>query len=400
MLFYLEVPESNLDNLRKKVAALNKRAEKAGTPLIEVSISQEVFYKKTTDGVSFRYRKVALSGDSPVFDGYSFVAVLEPSGSDGENIIKRAPSKEEELPIPPKYRTSGTFCDHCKKSRSRSETILIHSDEGGFMQVGKSCLGDFLDKESLQRLAFWSEIDWSDLRSTEEEGSFTSQESFFDTERMILLASRVISLYGYLSNKNASSANSSTAGRMQELLCFQQSLASSVEREAHKQLADKLKPSDEDIAFVPLFKSWLQNAADSDYIHNIRLLVKTPHVSLDKLSLLASAVFSAKKDLGELKERSKEPFLDEYFGVPKTRYKNQTLILRKRIATTGFRDEDAYLYLFRDTEGRQFSWFSGKELDSSIKDGNEMVCDYTVKEHRVYKERKVTIITRLSLSGS
>ena len=92
--------------------------------------THEVHSEVTTVEVT----KIKLSGEIPVVGGYSFVGVIEPSG-----ISRSAPEEN----IPANLLKKIGSCDHCKKVRNRSMTIVVRKGKT-YKVVGSGCVKDFL----------------------------------------------------------------------------------------------------------------------------------------------------------------------------------------------------------------------------------------------------------------
>jgi hypothetical protein len=113
---------------------------------------------------------IEIEGLDPVrLDGWQFAARVETvSGSD--NLLFSVPGLE----IPERFSNSGCRCDHCSTYRNRVETFIVfNADSGEWLQVGKSCLADFVGNRSAESVAslfrFWGEItlDLAKLRDSE-----------------------------------------------------------------------------------------------------------------------------------------------------------------------------------------------------------------------------------------
>ena len=90
---------------------------------------------------------------------YYFVASLEWIDEAGENLIKKI-SADEYVPEIYKKRRN---CDHCKTNRRRKSTIILkHVDTEEYIQVGKTCVKDYLGYDLgnyAAYLSFFSDLD-------------------------------------------------------------------------------------------------------------------------------------------------------------------------------------------------------------------------------------------------
>jgi hypothetical protein len=84
---------------------------------------------------------VTISGQAPRYAGWRFVASVD-AVDGGGTILRYPPGREAAV------RNTDVVagqCDHCHTRRARRRTMLIaHDDTGQLLQVGSSCLKDFL----------------------------------------------------------------------------------------------------------------------------------------------------------------------------------------------------------------------------------------------------------------
>lgn len=83
---------------------------------------------------------VTISGEAPRYAGWRFVASVD--AVDGGTILRYPPGRDAA------FRNTDVVaghCDHCHTRRARRRTMLLaHDDTGQLLQVGTSCLKDFL----------------------------------------------------------------------------------------------------------------------------------------------------------------------------------------------------------------------------------------------------------------
>ena len=163
------IASSNKNAVIKQLEKMSKRAIRLSLPQISYG-----FDKPFVDTSGHLMIPIDISGPISVnYDNWEFVATLQHLPT-GENII-RSISKDSD--IPPQYRSNDSICEHCKVNRYRKDTYLVyHIHKNTYMQVGSSCIKDFLGGNSpdnillVTRYLFWiyagSNLFWSsyDLR--------------------------------------------------------------------------------------------------------------------------------------------------------------------------------------------------------------------------------------------
>jgi len=145
------IPRQYMADLEKKVAKINKVADKLDKPLVSLYKFDQYDTVKYTGRRGYRSsytaEYVGVRGETPVLDGWRFLAVVLHSRTGNE--FKQVP--QEFTHITDKQSTElsefvyrDKQCDHCNKQRPRNATYLVrHDDTGEIKQVGSTCLGDF-----------------------------------------------------------------------------------------------------------------------------------------------------------------------------------------------------------------------------------------------------------------
>ncbi len=147
------IPAQNIGQLRFRIDQLNARAEKLGVGGIEYHeitsycISPAGIARKTAREVI----EIEITGGR-VGLGWNLLGVIE--HTDAGNILRAAPGAT----IPESYRTAPRECDHCGTARQRTNTFLAETPDGGsIVQLGRSCLRDYLGHIDAEQLAGWLE---------------------------------------------------------------------------------------------------------------------------------------------------------------------------------------------------------------------------------------------------
>lgn len=144
-----QVLELHLKSLEKKVKSYAKRAQKQGLIPLALHVGTKTWVERSTpDGRTARLPvySVTMIGDAPTTDDWTFIAALHhtPSGT----VIQRAWGvTEANFPEADlvKFRDRDSACEHCNLRRKRNDTyVLQHKTNGTVIQVGRTCLGDFL----------------------------------------------------------------------------------------------------------------------------------------------------------------------------------------------------------------------------------------------------------------
>lgn len=121
---------------------------------------------------------------------------------DGAPLIARTPGTEAiTLPV---IDDAGA-CQHCGKSRVRTETFLVANLDGRLAQVGRNCLLDFLGHDPAAALRQAKLLD--DFTKSFGHGFGPTSEFFYDTAAVLALAAQVAAHGGFLGTHKAAEIN-------------------------------------------------------------------------------------------------------------------------------------------------------------------------------------------------
>src|SRR6185437_12405361 len=168
-----EIPEYRLDAFKAVVAKAAKKAAKLGVEAFAVAeagvearvlertqVGDEVVFvlknpaevrmdalfdgAEAPRGVTRTTVNVVLvdvTGPEPVLEGWRFVAAID-HDPDG-NVVRQVPGDSNPVQVSD-WVAAAPDCEHCKLARSRRETYLLVHETGTLIQVGSTCIRDFL----------------------------------------------------------------------------------------------------------------------------------------------------------------------------------------------------------------------------------------------------------------
>ena len=425
-------PADRLETLDKAINKLARRARKIGAvePTYTVLSHFDRVWMKDTgklidtdeqgnividpDSVKKRVRFVAVRIDGPIItvDGWTFAATVE--HTEAGNAVKRAPywmGVEED--IPHGYRDGAPHCDHCNTVRRRKYSFLVTDGNGGWKQIGRNCLADFLGRDP--RSAAWSVMFWEKVGGMcefEEEGYFGGG-GYIPTchlfDEFITATFHSVRKEGWLSRSAAYQSydeRTATADLAWSLITpIQGSDRFAREAEAHRQSEyDSIKPADREKAEKAL--TWTRDnleglgvANRSDYDQNLHIALCKPSVDSKDSGIVASLVVGYKRNIeDELKRRERASKSNEHVGTIGERVHGLTLLAIK------FREFDSdygarIMAQYEDADGNSLILWGGKypEDKDTGKDadvGDTVTASWTIKDHKEYKGRKQTLLTR------
>lgn len=385
----IAVDASKLPEFMKSFGKLRARAAKLGCELptyelvtdwSHVFFHSDAFGNKWTSGA--HVKGVRVTGPRPKFAGWSLVAKLEPLGD--INLIKSVPDAGE---LPASFR-SGTQCEHCNKSRRRSETFVVRHEDGRMMRVGRQCIGDFLGGTSPANVAllFALAIDCGSFGGSDDEesgGWGCRAPSAWPLDTFVGLVIRDINTNGWLSRAQARDGFSPSTSD----LAFQRMIGDK------RNGKDPERPTTEELESARAAIEWAKSLKGaSDFEHNIMAIARTDHVTMKTLGM-AAAIYNAHQRCLE-REVARREFArlnanSVHVGEVKQR-------LSFTLTVTAIYDSEGdygctHIHTMVDAHGNVFKWFASSER---LTIGTAYNVVGTVKSHGEYKGRKETTLTR------
>lgn len=199
--------KSTFAKITEKVESLNRRAEKRGLdPAFSITVERE-FSVRTKGTYEFEdFVEFHVDGIYPAIPGYTFAAVVDHASG---GLIFRNPAFVEDVDLTP-FADRKT-CDHCRTKRRRSKTILLSDKSGKIIQVGTTCIIDFLGKEAAA-LEFFAEN--SDILGDSNDDGHYASSPHYDTGEICSIAVKLISDFGFVK----SNTPGSTAGMIMDFV--------------------------------------------------------------------------------------------------------------------------------------------------------------------------------------
>lgn len=190
--------KSTFAKIVEKVESLNRRAEKRGlAPAFAITVERE-FSVRTTGTYEYEdFVEFRIDGVYPAIPGYTFAAVVDHASG---GLIFRNPAFSEDVDLTP--FADRKICDHCGTKRQRSKTILLSDREGKIIQIGTTCIIDFLGKEA-GALEFFSENSGI-LGDSDDDGHYASSPHY-DTVEICSIAVKLIADFGFVKSNTMGS---------------------------------------------------------------------------------------------------------------------------------------------------------------------------------------------------
>lgn len=425
---------SNMAGVQASLEALRKRGARRNLPTLEWSWGRPVTEMVTrefqhrdelpagavllaTGSISVTARvpvtrmPLTLPCEAPKYAGWTFAAALQ--HLDGENIVRAVPGET----LPTMYRSRGPACDHCRADRRRNDTYVLRHDDGRFVQVGSTCIGDFLGSDDAGKIASLASL-LSDARSLAEGGC---EEGFGfggsgDSSRLLVSFLAFVAFdmrsSGWVSRTAArENGGRATADQAWTFLT-----------DAKARNACKAFPADDDTAKAEAALSWAEaltdgevNASSGDYLHNVRAIARSGLVSYRTAGIGGSIVAAYERAMGRIRlnaERAARPTLNVHmgtegkkaaFGCNPGKGKAAAEVLSTDPLTldfvTGYSTDYGYTTVlkFRTKDGALIVWKASNTTLDRGDVGKRFTLKGTVKKHDNYKGELQTLMTRCTV---
>ena len=407
-----------LDGVKTSIDKMNVRARKLGVPEIAFTVTEETETEKRllpgydpqidnaddwTVYVHFTF--CVLDGKAPKLDGWSFVAALDHDTAGGAlPIIKRSPRDEAQGVDLDSYRRAENVCDHCGYKRDRLKTYIVVHDDGRTMQVGSTCIKDFLGGVSPERIARWSESVWDlfdEVGGAEGydmvEGGGGYDRHSIDLRRFLTLAAASARVEGWRSRWIDGERHQGTAD---EALHLMHSRA--------KQDRDWVSENvtDDDAAAVDAALEWLNTEVAerddlSEFEHNMvaicgdgRTWIKYGDAGIAAFLPQMHARHLGKVAERKVREKANAALADsEHIAAEGDRVKLTFTVIFNR----GFDGYYGTRYLTKGLtpDGNLIMWWGSGNAASQMEEGDTVSCTATIKAHSTDKfsgDAKITEI--------
>lgn len=286
------IPTHDLPTIQGRVDRINRRAEKLGLEGVTLEVGPETTRTELgEDGLTERvYHEVEVEvvGPTVMLAGWTFLASIDHN----EGLVATAPHVEADG-----FRAyvEEARCDHCHTNRDRSRTYVLEHEDGSRVQVGSTCINDFLGhKVSLWVMEAAGTLD-DDLES------WGSGEGNLGLESYLTVVAGVIRSYGWVSRSKARESfdlTSTADDAMQYIATHRSDVREAIVPGA---------ATDKDTEVARAAIEWaLSIEADNDYLYNLQTVAGNGYVTHRSMGIAASMVAAYRRTLEQEAERQAE----------------------------------------------------------------------------------------------
>lgn len=379
------IPGDNIDILTAQLLELNKKCKKLGLPPIYLEILKEGL-KYAPDGTCKYWTEVRVQGETPKYAGWSFGGTLQDQYDEAGNqlnILKMVPEvfTPEEIKL---FRSRPKWCDHCQENRRRNDTYLIKHESGKLMQVGATCLTNFMGGKNPHALAKAAEF----LAEAFEAGESAAHSGIIGHRQVLSTLLYLAWVWGAIRKYGWVSK-----GLAQKLLEEQGIRKTPTSQEALFTLQDKARgrevdylPEDQDYEKAQEALDWVRSLDSeelNDYLFTLKAALAGVCLDIRQIGYAAS-VFVAYRKAHPVAQEPQE--VSEYQGTlgEKITFTATVKVVHSYENAWG----RGYINKLVDPSGNCYTWF----YKSPLEEGTTHVFTAIVKKHQEYQEKKETQI--------
>ena len=372
----------------EKIARLNKRAAKRGwTGQVTITAERVEVRKHNAitglDVVTFR-NEVTISGEPPCYEGWTFLAKVDFDPEAGV-IISTAPGVDS---VDRSGLVEGA-CDHCQKDiASRRYVYLVRHEDGRQLQVGATCLKDFLGWSANPVFISSASLD-EELAECWTGGG--GMEERYAVETVLAASWACIQTFGW------HSASMHDGNATKHAVAAVLDPRSPKERE----LAAEVRPHIPDAAAMATrIREFILSddfKGDSEYVINLKGLARAESCPVKHFGLLVSApqawAKSVERDLrrqAEAEERN-----NTFAGAVKDKIEVTATVKSIRYLEGDY--GTTTVYTLAGADGRIYQWFASRSALGDEVTGDSLKLKATVKRLDEYNGAKTTVLTRAKI---
>lgn len=379
------IPVDNLPKLRLQIEKLSKAAESTGSDPIEYVETDEGLLLRIGQRKYAEYRRVIVKGPAPKYAGWEFVAKLEhhPAG----NMVYAVPAKT----VDSQWYKAPSDCQHCSTQRKRNFTYLVQNDSGDVLQLGSSCLADFLGHRNPEEIAFMAELLTSLDGDVQEFAKGGGSNSLIPLMDVLVMSAACMREFGWASRMSKSPTSQRVARQLWP-----------PRRTKYEEPDPPVHVKDVDKELAATARAWAAglDKIEDNYLQNLHVIASEDWITPKQFGLAVSMIVAYQRAMDQQVKRdeTKQKWQIEKDRKAKSQWigevgKRVDLKLFVYLVMPMSGQFASFLHKMYDEAGNEYSWFGSSQLDTE----QWYEVKATIKAHTTYKETKETQLTRVKV---
>lgn len=383
---------------RERVAKINKRLTRRGyTGLVELTVGEPYTVSDTLDGgieVETVVVDVTLTGRPAQYEGWVFVAAVDTlpaTSGDAAFVLRCAPGME--ATDAERASLAAYACQHCNTTRTnRTHSYLLrNASTGESIQVGKSCMADFLGCPVVPSMLPTTESLEDSLSDARGEGP-----DEFTPATVVATALAITDVTGYVSLDTATAHNLFATSTLVKDALYGNAMQRAALLEEFPALATP------DVARAnTMISALLAAEATSPYMANVHAALDAQAIGYRHVGIAASAVVAHAKMLEtaqDVEERARAKAEREaanaaitYLGTEGEKVTVTGVVTRAQIVHSTYGSSRMFVI---DCGAHVIKTFTTAKWSEDVDEKDTVTVTGTVKRHEEYEGVKQTVLTR------
>jgi ribosomal protein S17E len=390
----VDIPDYKVEKFKEHIEKLNRKAVKYNITPVELTFVKE--YEKHI--INNLYATVhtfdmIVPKSTIMVEGWKVIGMVDVSSD--VPIIHTFINDEE---IPEKYKTTSIKCEHCNINRKRNKVFILKNIENGeYKSVGVSCVKDFTGHDILKNYIYLDAImDVEEFLINDAEDAdyynFNINLLKISVNKLIAYSIYIIDTYGYISISDAEYKKTQSTKEI---------------------VLDTLKNTNINISneylnkaneIIHWFKDNYNTFEHNDYITNLNTIINSGYVNNRFAGYIISLYVFYKKQIEKMSKEEEDTNYEFYGNVGDKFSVNDITIKNIIMGESSF----GYycIFIITDKNNHIFIWNTnpstasknvGDNITSHIGESYKLLTG-TIKEHKVYRGKNQTVITRCKLS--
>lgn len=324
----------------------------------------------------------SITGTPPCYGGWTFLAAVDTLENEtGAQFVVRAAPGVPEGTIDRNMLLAG-HCGHCGTNRRRKNTFLVHNETtGANMQVGSTCLKDFLGWDGSP--VFTREADLEGLL----DGAVGTGRPEYTTETVLATAWAAVAQFGW---RPSAASGDSTRAVVEAALYGR----GAKDRDVRSALAGHMQAGT--LEAPKIIETLLATTGTSDYESNLRAVLASPVVEARHFGLAVSAVPAYQRTVnGARAEKAKvDTFEPKWLGKPGDKVTVEGNVVTA-MTVDGFAYNTTSRLVVVRTATALIKIYSAAGWAYDVEPGEQVTLAGTVKALTDYQGQQQTQLTRV-----